>query len=232
MEIAPAVETRRDRLTPLRRFIAAIGRLVSSMLRILVLSLVFTIVPIAAFLALDLPVRGLDHFFSLPSARPGNWLTQGHVFMTFAAMSGIFIARRFGGDEAARVITTSWGIAAVAALVEFVHLAPSLSPGDIPSARFIGAFVASAMIGQYVAVGLYDIIRGAAAWWRAPLYGLLAGYFAHVVIFFPVVYWSSGLPWTFWMVSDFTLKAVLSFGFLGLYYVSRGFVKPSDGLGG
>ena len=97
---------------------------------------------------------------------------------------------------------------------------------------FTIGFVASAMAAQYIAVNVYDVARGGDNWWRAPFYGALAGYLAHILIYFPVAFWGRGLPWHNWMVGDLALKATMAFMFVGVYGVLRRRLKPQGGLGG
>ncbi len=232
MEVAPPVESHRERATPMQRLLAAIGGFLVGFTRLAVLTALMLPILIASFLTVDIPVRALDHYFPMEAMRPGNWLSRGDIFMAFGAMAGVLMARRFGGDEAARAITAAWGLAAFAAFAGIAYLAPDLAPGDLPAARYIAAFVLAAMMGQYMAVGLFDVLRGGTDWWRAPLYALLAGYAVHVTLFYGVAYWSSSVPWLNWMATDFALKAAMAVAFLWPYWRLRRGLKPRGGLGG
>ena len=232
MEVAPAVENRQETVTPLQRLSRALSDFFSGLARITALSMLLAPVVILSILLVDIPVRGLDHFFSTPLLKPGNWLNRGALVMSLGPMLVVLFARRFGGDEAARAVTASWGIAAIAAFAEFTYLAPRIAPGDLPSARFTAAFVGSAMLAQYVAAGLYDVMRGGGGWWRAPLYSLLGAYFVQLVIYYPAAYWRADAPWLNWMVTDFGVRAALSVGFLAVYYFMRRRLKPRGGYGG
>jgi len=232
MDIAPAVETRRERDTPLQRLMRALADFAVGLGRLALLTAFLLPVVLLSILTIDMPVRAFDHFFSTEILRPGLWLSRGQLVMALGPMLIVLIARRYGGEEAARVVTAAWAAAAIAAFVEFAYLAPVIEPGDLPTARFAFAFAASAMTGQYVAAALYDVLRGGGAWWRAPLYALLAGYAAHVVIWFAVGYWTSNAPWLNWMVMDFSLKTAMAFAFLPLYRALRRRLKPRGGYGG
>ncbi len=226
-----SVEQYRQRETPLQRLIRQTGTFFVGLTRLAFLCALFTPILLAAFLTLDLPVYALDHFFTSASLKPGNWLTWGQVIMLGGAMASVLMARRFGGDEASRVIVASWGIAAVASFAELAYLAPVLAPGDIPSAQFIGAFVGSSMVAQLVAAGFYDVARGG-VWWRAPFYALLAGFAVQNLFYYPVVYWTQAAPWLNWLVVDFAVKTMFAAGFLGPYWFLRKRLRPQGGFGG
>ncbi|MBI1392548.1 MAG: hypothetical protein GC152_07390 [Alphaproteobacteria bacterium] len=232
MEVAPAVEQRRERATPLRRLRAALGDFLVGFARMTGLTLILLPILIFSFLTVDIPVRAIDHWFALDAAKPGGWLSRGDIIMCFVGMAAILIARRFGGDEAARAITAAWGVAAVSAFAGVAWLAPQLEPGDMPTFRYVAAFVGAALAGQYVAVGLYDVLRGGVKWWRAPLYSLLTGYGLQSAIFFGVVYWGTARPWMNWLATDIAIKSALAVGFLGVYAWMRRKLRPRGGLGG
>lgn len=227
-----AIEQHRPRETPLQRIWREMRGFAAGITRLAALSLIFTPIILVSFLTIDLPVYALDHFFTTPALKPGNWLTWGQIVVAGGAMVAILIARRFGGDEASRVVIAAWGLAAIAAFAELAYLAPVLSPGDFPSARFLGAFVGTTMLAQLISTGFYDVARGGGAWWRAPFYALLVGYGVQIVIYYPVVYRASGAPWLNWIVVDFAIKAALAAGFLIPYRFFRKRLKPRGGFGG
>ena len=88
------------------------------------------------------------------------------------------------------------------------------------------------MAAQYVAASAYDISRGGARWWRAPLYGALLGYGIYALIYFPGVYAGSGAPWVNWMIGDFAIKTLFALLFLPVYGFLRKPLKPKGGYGG
>ncbi|MEM6414833.1 MAG: VUT family protein [Pseudomonadota bacterium] len=232
MEHTAATENWQDQLTPLQRLIRSSVEFFVGAGRLILLCGFLVPTILASILLIDLPFRGIDHLINAPALRPSTWLTHGHLVMAFGAMFIVLISRRFGGEEASRVVTASWALAALAAFAEFTYLAPLIEAGDMPSTRFVLGFTISAMVGQYFAAALYDILRGGGIWWRAPFYALLAAFGLHTVLFYPITFGSSGMPWAAWMVIDFAIKAVLAFCFLGLYGFLRKRLRPLDGLGG
>lgn len=233
MEIAAAVETRRQiKETPLEKLAREVRAFGVSLARVAVLSFLLTPILIAAFLTVDIPFYGFDHFFPTPAIKPGNWLSAGYFLMAAGPMLAILIARRFGGEEASRVITASWAVAAFAAFAGVSYLSPQLEDGDMPSARFVVAFVGSSILSQFVAAAVYDVTRGREAWWWAPFFAALAAYVAETFLYFPIAYWTSIAPWVNWMVEDIALKAMLIVIFLGVYRLLMKRLKPRGGFGG
>jgi uncharacterized PurR-regulated membrane protein YhhQ (DUF165 family) len=233
VEIATAVETRRpNKETPLQRLAREARDLGAALVRAALLSALLIPILVLAFLTVDLPFRGFDHFFSFPAVKPGNWLSIGYFLMAAGPMLVILIARRFGGDEASRVITTSWAVAAFAAFAGISYLSPALEDGDMPSVAFVIAFVGSSILSQFVAAGVYDITRGREAWWRAPFFAALAAFLVQTFLYFPIAYWTSVTPWVNWMVQDVGLKALLIVAFLGIYRLLTKPLRPRGGYGG
>ena len=187
---------------------------------------------LVSFLTVDIPVKEIDHLFSSGLLKPSNWFTKGGFAMALAPLAGILVARRYGGDEASRAITAAWGVAAITVVAELAYLAPILEDGDFPSSRFVVAFVASAMAGQFLAVTTYDVMRGGGTWWRAPFFAALIGYGAQAVIYYPSVYWGVGAPWPNWMVTDFAIKSIFAFLLLPVYWRLRRSLRPRGGFGG
>lgn len=199
----------------------------------LMLAMMLTPVLLAAILTVDIPVHIFDRFAGdAVASRPSNWLSRGGVIMALAPLLIIFFARKYGGDEASRAVTASWGLAAMAVFAELSYLAPSLEDGDLPGVRFTVAFTASAMAAQYMTASVYDIVRGGGHWWRAPLYAALCGYFTYALFYFPGVYMGTGAPWLNWLIGDFAIKLLMALIFLPVYFVLRGRLKPKGGFGG
>ncbi|MEL7487900.1 MAG: hypothetical protein AAGJ87_11865 [Pseudomonadota bacterium] len=226
------VERHASQETPLEKLIRHIGEFGVAFLRTFLLAAIFTPVLLASFLTVDLPVHVFDRFFNTPVLKPGAWLVWGNVAMALGPMLAVLIARRYGGDEASRVITASWGIAAIAAFAEISYLAPTLVDGDFPSPKFVVVFVVSAMLAQYVAAGAYDVTRGGGGWWRAPLYSVMSGYAVGALVYFPAIYWGAGAPWPNWLVGDLSVKLLMAFAFLPIYALLRRSLRPRGGFGG
>lgn len=228
-----AVEKRQPRETALQRLLRHSGELATSLSRMVMLSVILTPVLLTSFLTVDLPLRAFDGLFGgEPVLRPSNWLSWGSFIIAFAPLITILFARKYGGDEASRAVTASWGIAAIIVFAELSYLAPALEDGDMPTVRFTVAFVASAMAAQYMAASLYDVSRGGGKWWRAPLIASFGGFLVHAFIYFPGMMWGTGAPMLNWMVAGFAINAMLSIGFLPIYGLLRKPLRPKGGFGG
>ena len=232
MEVSVAVENRRPHETPMQRLLRAVQEFFSGLLRTALLAACLFPIIFMAFLTVDIPVKGYDHWFQSTALKPGNWLSTGGLLLNLAPMIVVLVARRFGGEEASRAVIAAWGLAAIAAFAEFTYLAPQLEGVEFPGLNFLIAFVAAAMSGQLFTAAVYDLTRGGGAWWRAPFYGLLSGYFLHVLLYYPIAYWTSKAPWPNWAVTDFAIKAVMASLFVALYYLLRKKIKPRGGFGG
>lgn len=233
MEEILAVEQRRPvRETPLEKLVRESGAFSAALFRLAWLTALLTPVLLASFLTLDLAVFRFDQIFDAAAQKPSNWLSVGGIVMTCAGLLVILFSRRYGGDEASRAITASWGVAAIVVFAGLAELAPVLQDSDFPAARSVVAFVASAMLGQYVAVHFYDVLRGGGAWWRAPLIAALAGLGLQASIFYPWAFWGGDSPWFFWMLADFSVKAAAAAAFLPVYKLFQRALRPKGGFGG
>lgn len=233
MDIPAAVEQRRPiKETPLERLGRAASDFAVALFRVAILSALLLPILIFAFFSVDLPFRGFDQYFGAMLAKPGNWLSLGFFAMALAPYLVILMSRRFGGEEAARVVTASWTVAAIAAFAGVSYLAPVLEAGDMPSVAFVVAFVGSSIIAQFAAAGVYDITRGSERWWRAPFFAALAAYISQALLYFPIAYWGSNAPWLNWLVQYVALAALGTVIFLGAYRVLMRPLRPRGGWGG
>jgi uncharacterized PurR-regulated membrane protein YhhQ (DUF165 family) len=233
VETIEAVEHRRPvRETPLERLGREFTKFLAGLARLAALCALLLPLLIISFMTVDLPIYAFDHFFSMQTLKPSHWLRVGLVLMALAPLLVILIARRYGGEEASRVVTASWAIAALGAFAGVSYLAPTLVDGDLPGVGYVAGFVGAGIMSQYMAAGLYDLTRGRENWWRAPLYAALGGYILHGLIYFPTVYWNSNAPWANWMVVALFFEATLAAAFLGPYRLLRRALRPRGGYGG
>lgn len=233
MDIPAAVEQKRPiKETPLERLGRVAREFLEALIRVALLSALFLPILVFAFLSVDLPFRGFDHLFVRAVSKPGNWLSLGFLAMALAPFLVILISRRFGGDEASRVVTASWTLAAIAAFAGVSYLSPVLESGDMPKVSFVVAFVGSSVLAQFSAAALYDITRGSERWWRAPFFAALAAFVAQAFVYFPIVYWGSNAPWLNWLVQYVALAALATVIFLGAYRALMKPLRPRGGFGG
>ncbi|PQA88899.1 VUT family protein [Hyphococcus luteus] len=228
-----AVEKHNPRETAMERLARHSGDFAASFLRMMALAAMLTPLLLAAILTVDIPLHSFDWLAGdAVRSRPSNWLTVGGFLMGLAPLLVILFARKYGGDEASRAVTASWGVAAVAVFAELSILAPSLEAGDLPGVRFTIFFTASAMAAQYMAASVYDISRGGGRWWRSPLYAALFAYGIYAFLYFPGVFSGSRVPWINWMIGDFAIKTFIALLFLPVYGFLRKPLRPKGGYGG
>ncbi len=233
MDIPAAVEQRRPiKETPLERLARLTREFLAALFRIALLSALLLPILIFSFLYVDVPFRGFDHIFGDAVSKPGNWLSIGFLTMALAPVLVIFISRRFGGEEASRVVTASWTIAAIAAFAGVSYLSPVLETGDMPSVAFVVGFVGSSILAQFAAAAVYDITRGSERWWRAPFFAGLAAYLSQAFVYFPAAYWGSNAPWLNWLFQYVAFSAAGIVIFLGGYRLLMRTLRPRGGWGG
>jgi hypothetical protein len=214
------------------RDVSAIARLrkqfavaITKFIRAVQLSAILGVFMVACLLFLDLPARIFDIFTSGNSAiMPSNWLSQGEAFMPLSVFYLILVARRHGGEVATQVAWLSWVMAILILSVLLIYMAPELNADDYPDMRFVAGLAGSWLLGQLVAVSIYDVTRGG-KWWRSPLYGALFGFAVQTAVYFFVIYFETTAPWLNWMVADFCIKAVMAVAFLAVYYPLRRSVR-------
>jgi uncharacterized PurR-regulated membrane protein YhhQ (DUF165 family) len=233
VDIPAAVEQRRPiKETPLERLARQSREFFVALFRVALLSALLLPILVFSFFSIDLPFRGFDQYFEARVSKPGNWLSLGFLAMGLAPFLVILISRRFGGEEASRVITASWTVAALAAFGGVSYLAPSLETGDMPSVAFVVAFVGSSIFAQFAAAAVYDITRGSERWWRAPFFAALSAYLSQAVFYFPAAYWGTNAPWLNWLMQYVALAAIGIVIFLGAYKVLMRPLRPRGGWGG
>jgi len=183
-------------------------------------------------LYLDMPWRLFD---VLTQGRgdlaASNWLSKGEAVMALTMLVLVLMARRRGEGVVGPALFMAWLLAALGwGLLLFV-MSPDLEAGDFPSQRFLLGYFGSWFVGQFVAVGIYDITRGG-KWWRAPFYAGTIGFGVQTAIYFPVLYWAKPVPWVAWAVQSMGLKVALAIVLLIIYGALRRSIKPWLGLGG
>ena len=222
---------RTDERTLKARMLRALARFLERLVIVSGLSVFLLPLLLAALITLDLPIGWFDGWAPSDGLRASNWLSRGEGLLTASVFLLILMTRRYGAIIVGRVQGLSWLLAVGIAALMLVYLAPQLSQSDMPRGRYVIGVVVSWFIGQQVAIQTYDSLRGG-LWWRAPFYGALFGLLAQVLVFFPVAYGGSGVPWGRWMLLDYSIKVLAAGAFLVLYRLLRRRIAPRGGLGG
>lgn len=208
-----------------------IGRLADETLTVIAAAAWLLPFVVLSVLTVDLPARLFDGWITAPALRPSLWLSRGDIFAWLGLVTAILVTRRFGGRIAALSLIVSWSVVFVLAVLMFLYLAPRLAPEDLPGWRFTAGFVGSWYAGAWIAINLYDLLRGG-RWWRAPLLAAVFGSITQSVVSFPLLFAGKDLPWGYWLVVNILLQTTLALLFLLPYHGLRRRIRPRPGLGG
>jgi len=207
------------------------GRAAASFARVASLAFWLALLTLAGVLFLDIPIYAFDRFAPADAVAPSQWIRLGDLFLVLSVYAVLLIARRYGAETATQAIVVAWGLTIACVAAELAYLAPTLEPGDLPSARFAIAFAASWIAGQVIAAQTFDLAR-TTDWWRAPLYGGLWGLGAQSAIFVIGQFWGLVPLWPNWLMTDLFLKVGAAALFLPVYSSLRKTVRPRPGYGG
>lgn len=200
-------------------------------------------IPIFAFLvtmafAWDLrgtPLTVLDGVLSppgRPELYPSNWLSVGHALVPIVFLITNLVNRRYGEDTAVGFVLAAWAATALTAIaMMYRYLPDALVPPEMPDLRVAASFIGAMVVAQVLGVLVFDRTRGV-VWWKAPLYGALAGSFAATFLFYPAAYIGTEWTWLNRMSVDAGVKAAMSFALLLPYLALRPIVRPLGGFGG
>lgn len=186
---------------------------------------------VLAALTVDIPARLFDGLATIPSLKPSIWISRGDIAASLSVFACIVLTRRFGGRVVWHALVSSWTIVAALAVLMFLYLAPRLIPGDLPGWRFVIGFSGGWFLAGATAIGSYSVLRGG-RWWRAPFVAALLGFAVFTLVYFPVVYAGSGVPWLYWLFANLVLQAMAAILFLLVYAGLRRRIRPGAGLGG
>ncbi|MEM6650369.1 MAG: hypothetical protein AAF603_08985 [Pseudomonadota bacterium] len=231
--VRPVVVERfsRDERTAMGRIGHVIGKVADEVMTATGLALIlFPFLALAA-LTLDLAFTGFDGWGEAAAIAPSLWMSHGEFLLITSVFAIIMMTRRHGAQIVSRGQAMAWLVVMGLTAMMLLYLTPRLAPGDLPRGNFMMALSLSWVLGQQVAIQLYDITRGG-RWWRSPFIACVFGFAVQVGLFFPLAYGGTGVPWVSWMAVDFLLKVGLSLSFLPLYWLMRRRVRPQRGLGG
>ena len=162
---------------------------------------------------------------------PSRWLTLGHLAILLPVFVVMMTNRIYGPPYALAQIVASWLILAGVVSFGWADLAFYMS-GLGPQPALDGAlpFLGALGLAHVVSILVFDTMRGR-PWWRAPLFGGLAG-----AVVLPLVSWglshAPGAPWISGLTLDLALKVATAFTLLLPYALLRPIAKPRDGFGG
>jgi hypothetical protein len=170
-------------------------------------------------------------FLGQAGLAPSGWLTLSHLVILLAFFVVMLTNRMYGPSYALLQIALSWTLMGLVILFGWswvTQYLPQLgtAPDLSASWRYLGALAGAHLIS----IILFDSMRGR-PWWRAPLFGGLAGAVALPLLFWGMSY-QQGTPFISALVLDVALKVAVAFTLLIPYGLLRPIAKPRDGFGG
>lgn len=218
-------QIRRDRL---RR--AALRLRDQAVICAVVAAVLFPILALGAMSA-DMPIHFFDGLSDRASLKPSSWLTWSDFWFGTSMFAMVLMTRRYG----ARIVTQghafAWLLLLIASFAMIALLAPQLTQEDLPRGSYVLGVAVSWYVGPVAAIHLYDLLRGG-RWWKAPLFGGLAGMLTQTAVFFLIAYSGTQTPWGMWWIADLLLKTGVVVGFIGIYSWLRKRLVPLPHLGG
>jgi queuosine precursor transporter len=125
-----------------------------------------------------------------------HWLTWGGISYPVAFLVADVLNRRFGPGAARRVA----GVGFLSALVVSAWLA---------TPRIALASGLAFLCSQLVDIHVFDRLRDR-RWWRAPLWGGIAGAILDTCLFFSVAFAGTGIHWVALLLGDLAVKLVVN----------------------
>jgi uncharacterized PurR-regulated membrane protein YhhQ (DUF165 family) len=183
------------------------------------------LVPVAAMCAIVVASNILVQYPFTPFGLE-NYFTWGAFSYPIAFLVTDLTNRRFGAARTRYVVMVGFVIA-VALSVYFA------------GPRIAAASGSAFLVAQLLDVQVFDRLRRAAQWWRAPLFSSLVGSAVDTALFFSLAFAATGLPvadyglvtapiWAGWAVSDFGVKVAMGLAMLVPYGALRLWIRPSE----
>lgn len=217
-------------LTGRERAIKILKQSLGALVRLIGLALLLVPFQLMGVVTLDLPLSMFDSLAPQEGLAASRFMSQGEGYLMLVLLAVLLMTRRWGSQLTGKVIMVSWLLTIVFLTMLIVDLAPDLASEDFPKPRFVGSLIGSWLIGQLIAVGIYDLVRGG-SWWRAPFFGAAIGFAVQAAIYFPGAFAGTGAPWPWWMAVSLFLTTLISAVFLPFYGPIRRFIRPVPGLG-
>ena len=145
--------------------------------------------------AMSVVVAASNYLVQIPI---NNWLTWGAFTYPIAFLVTDLSNRRFGPDVAKKVVYAGFALGVVLSIVLQVPLRIAIASG------------AAFLIAQLFDVWLFNRLRGAPAWWRAPVVSSTAASALDTVLFFSLAFAMTEVPWVTLAAGDYMAKLVVA----------------------
>lgn len=130
-----------------------------------------------------------------------DWLTYGAFTYPVSFLVTDLTNRALGARHARRVVYVGFAFA--------VALSIYLS-----TPRIAIASGSAFLIAQLTDVYVFDRLRRAASWWRAPLVSSTLASAIDTVLFFALAFAATDLPWLTWAIGDYLVKVLAALAML------------------
>jgi uncharacterized PurR-regulated membrane protein YhhQ (DUF165 family) len=183
-----------------------------------------TIALAAMYLFMDRP---LTYFGDAHDA----WFRLSHLLLPVAFFTVHLTNRRYGPSYAFAQIVLSFAVCTAFATFGSDIVRQLLPEQIVPSVREVAMFIVAFVSAGFLAIVAFDGARGP-RWWTAPLIGSLVAGLAFAILFYPLAYAGSNVPWVGHMLTHTGI--LLSAAFLGLvpFWLLRATIPPLPGFGG
>jgi len=142
-----------------------------------------------------------------------DWLTWGALTYPFAFLVTDLTNRRYGPEEARRIVFVGFGLAV---LLSILVAGPRI--GLASGLAFLSA--------QLLDIAIFNRLRRL-PWWQAPLTSSALASTWDTAAFFTLAFAGTGLPWMTWGLGDLGAKGVMA---VVLLLPFRALMSPSDRL--
>lgn len=168
---------------------------------------------------------------AFPYLSDGPWLKSSHGVLAIGFLLIQLTNRRYGPEYAFAQILLSLVVCDVIAAVHPNGIVELVSPAALPNAREVMAFVGAFVAAGYLSIAAFDIARGP-RWWTAPLTSSYVSSLGFALLYYPLAYVGSDVPWYAHMSTHAgVLLAASVFGLIP-YWLLRPIIRPLPGFGG
>lgn len=195
----------------------AVGR---SILPIFFLSIALA----AMYLFMDRP---LPYFSDSHDA----WFRLSHLLLPVAFFTVHLTNRRYGPSYAFAQIVLSFAVCTAAGTFGADIVRQLLPEPVVPGVREVAMFIIAFVGAGFLAIVAFDGARGP-RWWTAPLIGSLVAGIAFAILFYPLAYAGSSVPWLSHLLTHGAVLVGAAFIGLVPFWLLRATIPPLPGFGG
>ena len=145
-------------------------------------------------IAMAVVVAASNYLVQIPI---NDWFTWGAFTYPIAFLVTDLTNRRFGPAQARRVVYAGFALGVAISLYT-------------ATGRIALASGTAFLVAQLFDVWLFNRLRSAKAWWRAPAISSTLASALDTVLFFSLAFAMTGLPWITWAAGDYGAKLAVA----------------------